>query len=167
VWNRAWSEYLIFILAALALVLSGIALSTPGATGLPGPTGPPGPTGLKGETGVAGPTGPTGPAGREGFRGDPGATLRAAVLITNSSKYVWGDGVIITGSGFTKPPDIFITDGGGTSRLLLSSVPVTEWGTLRAEGVIPSSYAQGQGKILAMVAGQEVAMAPIIIVAMR
>jgi len=162
--KKTWFEYLIFILAALALVLSGIALSTPGDAG------PSGPAGLKGETGVAGPVGPTGPAGPggvEGPRGDPGATFRAGVLTTNSYKYVWGDVIIISGSGFASPPDIIITDGGGTSRLFLSRVAVTEWGTLQTEGIIPNTYSQGQGKVVAVVAGQEVATAPILVASKR
>jgi hypothetical protein len=164
VWNKPWSENVMLILAALALVLSGIALS------IPGNAGPSGPAGLEGETGVAGPAGPVGPAGpagAEGPRGDTGATFRAGVITTNSYKYVWGDLIIFMGSGFAVPPDIFITDGGGTSRLFLSRVEVTEWGTLQTEGVIPSTYAQGPGKVIAVVAGQEVAMAPILIAAKR
>jgi hypothetical protein len=162
--NRPGSEYLILALAVLALVLSGIALS------IPGDAGPSGPAGLKGETGIAGssgPTGPAGPTGVEGPRGDPGASFRAGVLTTNSYKYVWGDVIIISGSGFASPPDIYVTDGGGTSRLLLSGVEVTKWETLKTEGVIPNSYAQGQGNLVAVVAGQEVAMAPILIAAKR
>jgi hypothetical protein len=150
------------IFAGLALILSIVSLLIPGATG------PAGPAGAQGEQGVAGPAGaegPAGPAGSAGPKGDPGTTLQSPILKTNDYKYAWGDGIIIIGSGFTSAPDIYVTDGGGTSRLLANALPVSTWGTISYDNLVPNSWVQGTGKISAMIGGKEVASAPIILLA--
>jgi hypothetical protein len=150
------------IFAGLALILSIISLLIPGAAGPAGPAGPQGDPGVAGPTGSQGPAGPAGPAGP---KGDPGTTLQSPILKTNDYKYAWGDEIIIIGSGFTTAPEISVTDGGGTSRLLANSLPVSTWGTIIYNNIIPNSWVQGTGKISAMIGGKEVASVPIILLA--
>jgi hypothetical protein len=151
---------IIGVIAVAALVLSVVGLLIPGPVG---PVGPAGPAGPQGETGAPGPQGPqgVGTVGPQGPKGDPGVS--GPVLRTNSYVYVWGDEIVILGSGFTTPPEIYIVDGGGTPRLLAGAVPVSSWGTIIVTNTIPNTYAQGGGKIQAVLAGKEIASIPIMI----
>jgi hypothetical protein len=152
---------IIGVIAVAALVLSVVGLLIPGPAGPAGPVGPAGPTGPRGETGALGPQGPVGTVGPQGPKGDPGVS--GPVLRTNSYSYVWGEEIVILGSGFTTPPDIYIVDGGGIPRLLAGAVPVSSWGTITVTNNIPNTYAQGGGKIQAVLAGKEIASIPIMI----
>jgi hypothetical protein len=151
------------VIAAVALVLGIVGLSIPGPVGPVGPAGPAGPEGETGAPGPQGPQGVVGAVGPQGSKGDPGVSGPA--LRTNSYMYAWGDEITILGSGFTTPPDIYIVDGGGTPRLLAGAVPVTSWGTITVTNTIPNTYAQGEGKIQAVLAGREIASIPVMIFA--
>jgi hypothetical protein len=153
------------IFAGLALILSIISLLIPGAVGAVGPSGSAGPQGESGVAGPAGPSGPAGPAGSAGPKGEPGTTLQSPVLKTNDYKYAWGDEIIIIGSGFTTPPDIYMIDGGGTPRLIANTVPVSGWGIIIVNYLIPNTWAQGTGKISAMIGTKEISSVPVILLA--
>jgi len=151
------------IIAVVALVLGVVGLLIPGPAGPAGLAGPAGPQGETGAPGPQGPQGAVGTVGPQGPKGDPG--ISGPVLRTNSYMYAWGDEIVILGSGFTTPPDIYIVDGGGIPRLLAAAVPVSSWGTITVINNIPNTYAQGVGKMQAILAGKEIASIPIMILA--
>jgi len=51
----------------------------------------------------------------------------------------------------------------GAATLMARAVPVSAWGTFSFNYIVPKNYAQGMGKIQAVLAGNEVTSIPVML----
>lgn len=159
----------VIIMVALALMLSLVAVITPGAEGKLGPPGPPGPVGTSGPMGPQGLQGAVGPQGASGAPGQPGLQGPQGVTgLTGSagaagpagysgvavglqlSTYSITRGIAFTlyGSGFsTGSSSITLAlRGSSGASVSLGVVPITgidPWGRFRISLTIPKTVPTG------------------------